>query len=332
MSNLSNQSSAPLVSVSPTTIYSGPPPPYSYASSTANAAPVLNALISPAESRRASGDEKEGLQRPSRESLPSIHEALKHGGAFSTYPLPETTPISITQQSKQPPCSTVAVSSAGSMVRSHPSEDGRQDHPINGTSPHASIPYPTQTQHPSHHQSHQTSYSSAEARRISLPAIFPFDHRLPPALPTLRTGQSSLPPSHPDSQTPQHPSFSPRADRTPTSASSMNSNFIYPSYPPQYLYPAQPASQPLYQSLTGHHQRPFGPSSIAEIDAARVHHDPRQPYRGYATVNGDDHGVSVKRHLDHLDYFDVEASLRDVSAVLLIPPSSPLRVPSPQRT
>ncbi|KAI9792735.1 MAG: hypothetical protein M1816_001834 [Peltula sp. TS41687] len=176
---------------------------------------------------------------PSRESLPSIQEALKHEGSFSPY--------------------------------------GRHDDPIiNGTSPQA---YPTQTKLPT---GQQQSYAANDSRRISLPAIFPFDHRLAPPL---------------------HPSTS--ADCTPTSASSMNSNFTYPSYPPQYLYPAQPqpGSQALYQPLTPHHQRVNGPAASFLELSQNAH----PVFRGF--VGAEDHGGSVKRHLD---YFDAEATFRDM--------------------
>ncbi|KIV94645.1 hypothetical protein PV10_02392 [Exophiala mesophila] len=65
---------APLTS--PTSMHSGPPPPYSCAPSTAPSVTALSGYISPPESttRRSTRDEKESPG--SRKSLPSIHEAL----------------------------------------------------------------------------------------------------------------------------------------------------------------------------------------------------------------------------------------------------------------
>src|ERR1700761_7859971 len=62
--------------VSPSFQYSCPPPPYSHPS-TANAAPAGQqpGLTSPQGSRRTSGDEPQPVST-TRQSLPSIHEAL----------------------------------------------------------------------------------------------------------------------------------------------------------------------------------------------------------------------------------------------------------------
>src|ERR1700761_4422102 len=68
-------STAPLASPT-TSMYSGPPPPYSCGPSTAGSASGLSGYISPPESttRRSTRDEKESPDL--RKSLPSIHEAL----------------------------------------------------------------------------------------------------------------------------------------------------------------------------------------------------------------------------------------------------------------
>ena len=68
-----NMPAPPLVSPS---LYSGPPPPYSYPSSTASSVVgVPNGLVSPPATRRTSDEDKE-LPAPARQALPSIHEAL----------------------------------------------------------------------------------------------------------------------------------------------------------------------------------------------------------------------------------------------------------------
>lgn len=79
-----NISTAPLVS--PSTVYSGPPPPYSYAPTS-----VTSGYISPPESttRRSTRDEKDS---PVRKSLPSIHEALGEKSLSFTTPLSATAP------------------------------------------------------------------------------------------------------------------------------------------------------------------------------------------------------------------------------------------------
>ena len=69
-----NMPAPPLAS--PTNLYSGPPPPYSYQSTSTNTMAGTNAYISPPESRRTSGDDKDPPPPPHQQSLPSIHEAL----------------------------------------------------------------------------------------------------------------------------------------------------------------------------------------------------------------------------------------------------------------
>ena len=96
-----NMPAPPLAS--PTSLYSGPPPPYSYQSTTANSVAGLNAYISPPESRRTSGDEKDPPP-PHQQSLPSIHEALGSEQHLSITSLlskagPPTTSSAIAQQS-----------------------------------------------------------------------------------------------------------------------------------------------------------------------------------------------------------------------------------------
>lgn len=68
--------SAPLGSPITSTMYSGPPPPYSSTISSAGLAPVTSGYISPPHStRRSMRDEKDSPTLPAK-SLPSIHEAL----------------------------------------------------------------------------------------------------------------------------------------------------------------------------------------------------------------------------------------------------------------
>ncbi|KAL6250236.1 hypothetical protein RBB50_002537 [Rhinocladiella similis] len=92
-------STAPMSSPT-TTMYSGPPPPYSCAPSTAGSASGLSGYISPPESttRRSTRDEREspGL----RKSLPSIHEALGDRSMSLSGPLSSA---SQQQQQQQPP-------------------------------------------------------------------------------------------------------------------------------------------------------------------------------------------------------------------------------------
>ena len=91
-----NISTAPLGS--PTTIYSGPPPPYSYPSSTTVLGQTLHGYISPPESttRRSTRDEKDS---PTKQSLPSIHEALGAPLSATVQHAPGSTPSTAITQS-----------------------------------------------------------------------------------------------------------------------------------------------------------------------------------------------------------------------------------------
>jgi hypothetical protein len=92
-----NISTAPLPS--PTTVYTGPPPPYSYVSTITTPAPVQSGYTSPPEpARPAAKDEKEPVGP--RHSLPSISEALGQDKAMAFAP-PVTTTQS-TAPSHQP--------------------------------------------------------------------------------------------------------------------------------------------------------------------------------------------------------------------------------------
>ena len=98
-------STAPLAS--PTaSMYSGPPPPYTCAPSTAGSTSGLSGYISPPESttRRSTRDEKESPDL--RKSLPSIHEAL----ADKSMPFPATLPGAPQHQSLPTPSTAVAPS------------------------------------------------------------------------------------------------------------------------------------------------------------------------------------------------------------------------------
>jgi hypothetical protein len=79
--------SATLGSPTTSTIYSGPPPPYSSAVSSAGLALGVSGYISPPHSSRRSRDEKDSPSLPAK-SLPSIHEALGDNRAMPPFPSP----------------------------------------------------------------------------------------------------------------------------------------------------------------------------------------------------------------------------------------------------
>ncbi|KAL8707076.1 MAG: hypothetical protein Q9220_007826 [cf. Caloplaca sp. 1 TL-2023] len=95
---------------SPTSFHSGPPPPYSYSSSTASSVVGghTNGYTSPSIDHRKSNEENEQYQS-SRQSLPSIHEALNRDQPLSITSLLSQTaappPPTVLAQQHSPPAS-----------------------------------------------------------------------------------------------------------------------------------------------------------------------------------------------------------------------------------
>ena len=88
--------------ISPSTTNYGPPPPYSYPSSTVSSVAGLTSYVSPPDSRKTSDDDR-GPPTPSqahRQSLPSINEALN--GVASSHP---AHPYPVSTSQPMPPAS-----------------------------------------------------------------------------------------------------------------------------------------------------------------------------------------------------------------------------------
>ncbi|KAI9705123.1 MAG: hypothetical protein M1836_006906 [Candelina mexicana] len=301
-----NMSHAPLMS--PTAMYSGPPPPYSYPSTTASSAPGLPGLISPPESRRTSGDEKEP-RPPHRHSLPSIHEALS-GDQHLVF----TAPPSVTTVSHPDHTSSSTVTPSTPIPRSHPE-------PSHLGAPSLTARTPTSTTYVN--QAHQapSSYTqnSPYIHKNTLPtsrysAASALDSKLP-SLPSLRTAPSQTETVHPP---PGHQSrYSPPREYVSRPTNSMNPHYGYGHYPPHYTYSSQPpppphsGPSPTYHSPTTYHHSsnsyPTWRSDGAEINRAE---EGRKTAPRGTSQGGQAYGESVKRHLD---IFDLETSLNEIA-------------------
>ena len=274
-----NISSAPLGS--PTTVYSGPPPPYSYSASNAGAVTQPSGYISPPESsRRSTRDEKEsptGIK-----SLPSLSEALgdkimPYSSANSTNtPLmvtqPGSAPLSIISQSfpeaprgpsnpfSHPPVSASIARETSSMAQHAQSQPHppREDHSIRP--PFPSVNTTDVMSHPPH------MYSGHPSPRISAG----------PHSSSSQTGFSKFPGDQP-------PATSPNVYGVPRSAFTFQNQ----SNPPSASFP-QPVDS-------------FRNDRPAQLDPHGHHFRPAEPNRPY--------GESVKRHLED---FDVELALSEV--------------------
>jgi hypothetical protein len=265
----SSATASPTPLMSPNIMYSGQHMPYSYAPSTS--APPQG-YVSPPEARRAIEEEKE--IHTSRQSLPSIHEALGNDN-----PLPYATPTSA-------PPSQSAHPSAPSHLIGRPSTEGPAGPPnpfSNGPSTGSLMREPG--------YSHQ-SQLQAEASRSSLTSINTQDSRNA-SLHSINTGKSPTQSSKTGitSVGSQNSGYEYSA---PTSAGSVASPNGYNHFTPNYSFQSQPAGHAYPPAHFDN--RPFA-SRVEEVKGGFVGR-PVPP-----------HNDSVKRHLD---VFDVETSLNEV--------------------
>lgn len=291
-------STAPLVS--PTSIYSGPPPPYSYPSSTSSA-PLQSGYISPPDSRRAVEDEKDqSHSQPQRQSLPSIHEALGNDN-----PLPYTGPPSSGPPS-QPAHHAPPPLPANLISRS--SVEGPPGPPNPFSNGSTSAPYLREPAYP--YQNGQAGLSQAEASRSSLASLNSQDSRNP-SLPSLSSGKSPTQssrtgaPSLQVSQTSSAYEYSAQG-----SVGSMASPTTYSPYNQSFSYQSQPSSGTGSYPSAPYDSRPY--TGVPWKAGAAEQHRMEEMKRSLVTrpaMPGQPHSDSVKRHLDS---YDVETSLNEV--------------------
>lgn len=303
---------------SPSSIYSGPPPPYSYPSSTSSSVVGGNAnglssgsgnYTSQAESRRTAGKDREqsSLQR---HSLPSITEALT--GGDQQQPLSISSLLSSTVTS-QPKYSMISKGPTSPVARSY--LDAGPKGPPDSFSQHTSSSYRPPPP-PSNHSSGpnfspRTASSRGESGFSAMNGFEPQPQLQPP-----RTAPSPSHYARPGASPIQHiqpnyPLPSPCQDKNPRPAPSVsNAPFGYNPYQSApYSYSSSTPSVPSFQTPTLH-QHPTWRSTAPEIErvdeirkaiAAKETSPPRPAY-----------AESVKRHLD---IFELETSLNEVSCL-----------------
>ncbi|CAK4032851.1 GATA zinc finger domain-containing 10 [Lecanosticta acicola] len=299
------QSLSTSAAASPTYPYpSGPPPPYSHAHSApppaqhANSWPAPQpAVHTPPESRRTSENEREGAKQSTRQSLPSISEALGVDSqtAFASTAAPSAA-LPQPQSASGPPASPSPTSR-----RSYPMEPP-QGPPTSFPSSTVHTPFPQYRPEPPPPQTYPPPPEAARA-----PAAYPPAHETKPPL-QLQTSQA---PSRPAPATfPRPPEPSPAFDHPAShSAGSMGPPSSFPygytPYPPRYAIPTPPSSVssgPIYQpsAVYGAAQPPS--SGWKSESASR--YDERHPGQAQYSDN-------VKRHLD---FYDLEAALNDIAS------------------
>ena len=286
-----NMPAPPLAS--PTNMYSGPPPPYSYQSTTANSVSGLNAYISPPESRRTSGDEKEPAP-PHHQSLPSIHEALGSEQHLSITSLlskagPPTASNSTSQQS-----------SATLGSRSHPDATSTVA-PKTSTQSQS----PTRPSHDPFEKSSRPQFSpylqlDSGASRFSAINAQESHHML--TQPS-RTAPSPVNAFQQTAQSwPRHQS--PIHDQLPRSSTHVSSQYAYSPYQPTHssYAPQTPHLTSFEHASVPHPNWRCAGSEIDRADEMRRAAVKQSPVPQAF-------GETVKRHLD---IFELETSLNEV--------------------
>ncbi|KAI9843494.1 MAG: hypothetical protein M1838_002612 [Thelocarpon superellum] len=269
---------------SPTSVYSGPPPPYSYQSTTAMSTP---SVTSPPHSRRTSGEEKEAP--PPRQSLPSIFEALGRDQLLS-YPGPA--PPLLPHQRSSHHDIKAALPPRSPLPRSRPLDTPHHEpHPAASQALNA----PSYAVPPPHTPSTSTYPPSHPADRL-------------PSLHALRTAPSPGQTHRVDTHGSTSQS-SPGSDHGQASVNAVNSIHGYGHHQTSQRYPAHTPSKShsLLRSPTATHASyasRFDGSEVGRVQEAQ------QSYNGFKGVNGERYGTSVKRHLD---FFDLEASLNEIA-------------------
>ncbi|KAF2140580.1 uncharacterized protein K452DRAFT_48515 [Aplosporella prunicola CBS 121167] len=287
--------------ISPSFPFSCPPPPYAHHTPTASAPPAgLASLISPPESRRTSGEEREHKQ-PARQSLPSIHEALASDQPMP-YP-PSQTPAAPTSAAQYgPPPPPAAAIPHPDAARRHYSQDmPSRDSPGLYSQPAPRSPY----------MKPPFAQNQPEPPRPTLPN----SHN--PKLPTLHPLRTEQPPvENPRSSFSYGYTQAPSPGYQPQSAGAMQQQpFGYSTYPAAVPYPysaapppphapgpAYPASASAYSAQGGY--PPSWRSDGAEVRRAE------ESKRAGRNAGPALYGESVKRHLDN---FDFEASLNEIA-------------------
>ncbi|KAF2822225.1 GCS-domain-containing protein [Ophiobolus disseminans] len=282
-------------------------------SSPASAVPAsLGGLLSPPESRRTSGDEKESQRPTARQSLPSIHEALGSEQPLS-YPPPVQPPSALTSAPQHYHPSSAVTSPSDQRHRPFPPDVHGSQGPTNPFS-HPRSPFmgtsATNVPPPPPPQSHSDSLPRPSFQSPRPPYSTPHHNPKLPTLHPLKTTQSpptsAARPNAPYSYPPPSTNFEASA---PPPVASM-SHYSYPQYPSNYPLSAPPQSAPnsAYPSAATTYSAPprYPPpsswrdgSEMARMEEKKINRSSLAPY-----------GESVKRHLES---FDLEASLNEMA-------------------
>lgn len=303
-----NMGAPPLAS--PSTMYSGPPPPYSYPSSAASsvvggsgrlsAGHIPNGYMSPPDTARTCHDDKDRLASGlSHQSLPSIQEALQITQGEQQQNISISSLLSSANPAPSKPSHTTR-SPPREMPRSH--VQASPTGPPTSFSPHRTTDYrpyesmdrssrPNYSPAPPHH--HVANHSPVIQSRVTQYPIEPPRAMASPPTSYHRPGLSTIPPT------------SPVYTQPPSSTPTTSTSFGYQTYQPACSYPPTTPTVPSYRSSLPQQStwRTSNPDleRAEEVRKAMAKASPPSLRPAY--------GESVKRCLD---IFDLETSLNEV--------------------
>ncbi|KAL8924046.1 MAG: hypothetical protein Q9172_002875 [Xanthocarpia lactea] len=293
-----HMSAPPLVS--PSSMYSGPPPPYSYPSSTTSSVTGGHSngyIASPTESRHILNEDQKEQQQATKQSLPSIHEALTREPLSITSLLTNTTPAPLapsqpaqyasshspTSPGYRPYREPPSAAPASNIIRTHSSPNHHPEQPRSLHSPRPVV------------DTNNSRHTSSITREPQYPPM------LPP-----RTIPSPAPVSRPSMPALNFRHSSPAYESVPRSAPTMNPPHAYTPYSVPCSYP------PPISSITTS-QQPPSPSNVSNWRYGEPEVDRSEEYRRVAakeSIEKRSFGEAVKRHLDS---FDLETSLNEIA-------------------
>jgi hypothetical protein len=274
----------------------GPPPPYTHAAPThAHTWPGANPSVhTPPESRRTSGDDVDHAKQPGRQLLPSISEAIGPLDGQPPYHQPASAPEPSPQHHPYLPPSQPAAPRSPPTRRLYATEPPPP--PPNPFAPYSSYRQDSAGPPTSLADPNKPAYGSIQDSipHSSAPATYPPTRTQQPA--------PHLYPHPPQSQPVEHhPAGSTSMPPPPPPQSTFS--YGYASYPPKYAQPTpESSSGPIYHPSTQH----------APPSASAWKVDPGVSRYPNERAANPPYGESVKRHLD---MYDLEASINEVSGI-----------------
>ena len=260
--------------------YSGPPPPYSYASSLVGHAPTIPAYISPPETARPTVRDEKDFPH-SQQSLPSIQEALGGQDKIMAFATPVTSAHNAPSFHQSLPTPSSAGRSSFPEPPSGPSNPFSQPPPINLLAREPVAPREVEAPTAAFAMINSTEPRSQTSQGFGMARSPGFS-------------TSFIPPGYSSIHRPQPPHHGSTPAPSPRNLGHHRSSFAFStqmSNPPASKFPS-----------TGDAAR-YNPTS--RFDEAQAFH----PHSGVGTS----YGESVKRHLD---VFDTELALNEVLSAM----------------